>query len=347
MSTEDPDKDILEQAALWAGRMNEHGEPLSAVEQARFQDWILADPRHERAYRAFVGISMMAAELPADARAHLKLWAAENGGERAASRRHVVKWALAAGVAGAVVLGGGYLLESQGVFASEVVTRAGETRTVTFEEGSVAYLNSKSRVRWLGDERDRRVELLQGEALFDVVHDEARPFRVMLGDSEIQVLGTRFDVNRKSGGEVIVTVLEGTVQVRGYASGAAKSDWTRTLNTDEQMAYRPIGLTEEPHQTVALNAVAWRQGIVQFEGKPLKEVVEDLTRYTDQPIQIRDASIANIKVGGALSTKNVRKALERLRETAPEPIAINEENGVITLVSGKKHDSVNDTGKQP
>jgi len=337
MSIDDPGKDILEQAALWAGRMNEPGEPLSAIDQARFQDWILADPRHERAYRSFVGISTMAAELPPDARANLKLWAAENTSDRAASRRRFTKWtALAAGVAGVAVLGG-YLVKSQGLFSESYSTRTGETRVVTFEEGSVAYLNTRTTVRWLGDERDRRVQLVEGEVLFDVVHDDARPFRVMLGDSEIRVLGTRFDVRRKTDGAVIVTVLEGRVQVRGYGSGAASSDWTRTLQTNDTMTYRPIGMVEEPHETVAQNAVAWRGGAVVFEGTPLSEVVEELTRYTDQPIKIRDASIANLKVGGRLTTQHVRQGLEHIVEVTGAPIVIREENGVILLESTRNH----------
>jgi transmembrane sensor len=288
----------------------------------------------------------MAAELPPDTRADLKLWAAENAGDRAASRRHFVKWgALAAAVVGAVVVGG-YLVRSQGLFGqSEIVTRTGETRTVTFEEGSVAYLNTQTRVRWLGDEHDRRVELLQGEALFDVVHDEARPFRVMLGDSEIRVLGTRFDVRRKADGKVIVTVLEGTVQVRGYGSGAASSGWTRTLQVDQKLAYLPIGLTEEPHHTVALDAVKWRNGQVQFAAAPLSEVVEELTRYTDQKIYIRDPSIANLQIGGQLGTQDVRKSLERLKEFGP--VAIRENGGVITVESTATSDSGNGTAKQP
>jgi transmembrane sensor len=347
MSIDDLGKDILEQAALWAVRMNEPGEPLSAVEQARFQDWILADPRHESAYRSFVSISTMAAELPADTRAHLKVWASENMGDRAASRRHFVKWgALAAGVAGALAIGG-FLVKSQGMLAQSYATRTGETRVVTFEEGSVAYLNTKTKVRWLGDERDRRVELLEGEALFDVVHDESRPFRVMLGDSEIQVLGTRFNVHRKANAEVDVTVLEGTVQVRGYSSGASRSDWTRTLHADQKMKYRPIGLIEEPHQTVALDSVAWRGGKIQFTGAPLSDVVEELTRYTDQRIQIRDASIANIKVGGSLSVQNVRKALERIQESSEIPIQIRESDGVLMIEAVTSKESGSGAGTKP
>jgi transmembrane sensor len=167
----------------------------------------------------------------------------------------------------------------------------------------------------------------------------------MLGGSEIQVLGTRFDVRRKTDGEVIVIVLEGTVRVRGYGSGAASSDWTRTLQANQKLAYLPIGLVEEPHETVALNAVKWRNGQVQFENTPLSEVVEELARYTDQKIYIRDPSIANLQIGGALSTQDIRKSLERLKEFGP--VEIRENGGVITLESAQTRDSGNGTGTGP
>jgi transmembrane sensor len=330
MSTDDPGDTILEQAALWAARVNGPGEALSPTELDRLQDWLLSDARHEKAFREFNSIQAMVTEMPAASRARLKVLAEENAGDRAASRRHFVKWgALAAGVAGALVLGG-YFVKSQGLLADSYTTNTGETRVVTFEEGSVAYLNTRTEVRWLGDERDRRVALVEGEALFDVVHDESRPFRVMLGDSEIRVLGTRFNVYRKASGETIVTVLEGTVEVRGYGAGAHHSEWARTLHADQQVEYRPIGLMREPHDTVALDSVKWRGGVLKFEDTPLSEVVQELTRYTDQPIVILDPRINSYRVGGALSTRNVRSALEHLKDMGL-PVELKESDGALTL----------------
>ncbi len=332
MSTDDPGNDILEQAALWVVRINEPGEPLAAAELDRFQDWLLADERHSRAFRAVGSIPAMIDEMPADTRARLKVWAAEQGSDRASSRRHFFKWgALAAGVTAAIVMGGVFV-KSRGLLSESYSTRTGETRVVTFEEGSVAYLNTRTEVRWIGDEHDRRVELVKGEAIFDVVHDDNRPFRVMLGESEIQVLGTRFNVYRKANGEVAITVVEGTVQVRGYSSGADHSDWVRILHADQKMEYRSIGLMQEPHATVALNSVKWRTGFLQFEGTPLSEVVEELSRYTDQPIRILDPSIVGVRVGGSLSTRDVRGALEHLKDHG-FPVELKEVDGTLTLQS--------------
>ncbi len=330
MPTADLDQDILEQAALWLVRVNDPGEPLAAAELDRFQDWVLADPRHDQAFRAMASIPAMVDEMPVETRARLKVGAAEHAGDRATSRRHFVRWAaLAAGVVAVLVMGG-LFVKSRGLFAESYSTRTGETRVVTFEEGSVAYLNTRTEVRWIGNDHDRRVALLKGEAIFDVVHDGNRPFRVMLGDSEIQVLGTRFNVYRKANGEVAVTVIEGTVQVRGFSANADHSDWVRILHTDQKLEYSSIGLMQEPHETVAQNSVKWRSGFLQFEGTPLSEVVEELSRYTDQPIKIRDPSIVGVRVGGALQTRDVRSALEHLKDGGVN-VELKEVDGVLLL----------------
>jgi transmembrane sensor len=203
-------------------------------------------------------------------------------------------------------------------------------RTVQFNEGSVAYLNTRTEVRWLGSDENRRVELVNGEALFDVVHDENRPFSVLLEGSEIRVLGTRFNVYRKDGGDVVVTVLEGTVEVRGFGQGASRPEWVRRVKANEQIQYRSIGLVSEPHETDPLVAVKWRSGLLQIpDGAMLPQVLDELTRYTDKRILIRDPRLATVNVGGVFSTRNVREALQRLQTVAP--IEVHESEDLYTL----------------
>jgi transmembrane sensor len=203
---------------------------------------------------------------------------------------------------------------------------------VKFSEGSVAYLNTRTRLRWLGSENDRRVELISGEALFDVVHDEARPFSVMMDGSEIRVLGTRFNVYRKDNGDVTVTVLEGTVEVRGFAQGPSQPEWTRLVKANQEIEYRPIGLVAEPHATDALRAVTWRSGVLQLpeEGATMAAVLDELNRYTDKRILIRDPRLADIKVGGAFNTRDVKSALQKLQMGVPT-IEVHESEGSYAL----------------
>jgi transmembrane sensor len=58
----------------------------------------------------------------------------------------------------------------------------------------------------------RRVTVHDGQALFDVAHDSARPFLITAGDETVRVVGTKFDVRRRDG-QLTVTVLRGLVEV--------------------------------------------------------------------------------------------------------------------------------------
>jgi transmembrane sensor len=247
-------------------------------------------------------------------------------------RRNILKFAgLAASVAVGLAAGGLYL-ENRGTFGRAHVTGTGEMSTVKFTEGSVAYLNTRTRLRWLGSGEDRRVELLSGEVLFDVAHDAAHPFSVLLDGSEIRVLGTRFNVYRKDSGDVVVTVLEGRVEVRGFAQSASQPGWMRQVVANQQIEYRPSGISADPHPTDALRAVTWRSGWLQLPegGATIASVLDELNRYTDQRILIRNPRLAEMKVGGAFNTRDIRSAVRNLQVAVPA-IEVNEHEGLYTL----------------
>ncbi len=330
MSTEAPTiAAIRQRAAHWTVRLDD--PEMSDAERGDFQRWVLADPRHATEFRVHLACGGMSAALPEDDRARLNAVVAARSAASAITRRRV--WqvaALAASVLLVVAAIGWSLLRSGTLRVESYVTRTGEARTVTFQDGSVAYLNTRTQLKWLGNKDDRRVSLIEGEALFDVVHDAAHPFRVMLDNSEIRVRGTRFDVYRKADGDVVVTVLEGKVEVQELEQSSGRSAWQRELHPDQQITYRPIGLIRDVHATTALNVVKWREGLLQFEDQPVSSVLDELTRYTDQRILIRDPRIAQKRIGGALSIRDVRGALARIREIAPE-VAVTEREGTFTL----------------
>jgi transmembrane sensor len=337
MLTHDPGPpEMGSRADYWARRMADASDSVSDAEHAEFAAWLLSSEENEMDYRHSVGVLQLMAGLPASAQSALISPSGEGRSEsaRVAGRRNVLKFAgLAASVAVGLVAGGIYL-ENRGIFGESHSTGTGETSTVKFNEGSVAYLNTRTHLRWLGHGNDRHVELIAGEALFDVVHDEARPFRVTMDGSEIRVLGTRFNVYRKDSGDVIVTVLEGKVEVRGFARSASNPEWLVKLKANEQIEYRPIGLVTEPHQTDALRAVMWRSGWLQLpdDGATITTVLEELNRYTDKRILISNPRLADIQVGGAITfnTRDVRSALKKLQMGVPA-VQVNESEDLYTL----------------
>jgi ferric-dicitrate binding protein FerR (iron transport regulator) len=95
-------------------------------------------------------------------------------------------------------------------------TDVGERRSITLADGSTVDLNARSRVRIEFSDAERRVELLEGQALFQVAKDKRRAFIVRSGSAFVRAVGTQFDVYRKASGTT-VTVLEGRVAVYSTA----------------------------------------------------------------------------------------------------------------------------------
>jgi transmembrane sensor len=333
MSQDREPPDMIHRADYWARRMGDSSDAISDDERAEFHAWLLASEQNQLDYHRAVTLIQIVADLPPSLQSALISPSGDSRAEsdRVAGRRNILKFAGLAASAAVGLVAGGIYLENRGLFGETHSTRTGEMRTVKFNEGSVAYLNTRTQLRWLGTDDNRRVELLAGEALFDVVHDENRPFSVLLDGSEIRVLGTRFNVYRKNSGDVVVTVLEGTVEVRGFGQGPGRPEWVRRVSANQQMEYRPIGLVGEPRQTDALLAVTWRSGVLQLpvDGAPMPVVLDELARYTDQRILIRDPRVSALNVGGAFDTRNVKRALQKLQSSLP--IEVIERDGLYTL----------------
>jgi transmembrane sensor len=325
---------IRESAVRWCTRLE--GE-VSDADREEFNRWLLADPRHETEYLAVVSMTFAMGDVSRETAQALVVSppAAFHTVPMAApqpeNRRKPWLMALAASVVLVAIAATGWVyLPSSGLMATTYETETGKMLTVKFEDGSVAYMNTRSRLEWLGGRSDRRVALLEGEALFDVMHDEKRPFYVAVDNSEIQVRGTRFNVYRKKSGDVVVTVLEGTVDVQELGQDSNSPAWKRELRADQRIVYRSIGLIQDVHDTKAIEAVKWREGVLQPVDEPLESVLEELTRYTDSRIVIQDPRIAKTLIGGALSTRDVRAALRRITDLEPT-IQVTQDGDKFTL----------------
>lgn len=190
---------------------------------------------------------------------------------------------LAAGAAGA------WLYTQRNVYS----TRTGEQHAVTLRDGSRIELNSHSRVRIEFSPTQRRIDLLEGEVLFDVAKDRARPFVVRSGPTQVTAVGTQFDVFRKTA-QTTVTVVEGRVAV-------AQTTDEVLLSAGEQAVATAQAVTKRADADIPA-ATAWTQGHMLFSGSTLQQVAEEFSRYSARRLIIRDPQLANLKVTGIFSS---------------------------------------------
>lgn len=316
---------VRTRAANWHMRLS-HG--LTETERRGFERWI-AEPGNAREFHAQRAILDVMTELKGRPCADVL----SSIGDAEAKPALSLSWPMSAALTAAVVLTvavGWLTLRSEGYVPQTYRTATGQMRDIVLPDGSLVGLNTQTELEWVGTPHDRRVRLIRGEAYFQVVHDPSRPFRILLAHSQVQVLGTRFDVYQMANGDVRVSVLSGVVAVEGLDNGPGLVPaWSRRLTSGQQIEYSPVGLVADVHSIVAPKVIRWRQGMLESQGEPLSDFVSDLSRYTTERIVIADPRAATQKVGGAFSIRNIDDTLDRLTRIAP--VTVTREGGEVVL----------------
>ena len=184
-------------------------------------------------------------------------------------------------------------------------TEPGDRLTAILDDGTSVVLNTASAIRWLGKGCDRRVALLRGEVLFDVHPDLHCPFTVLVETGvSISVLGTRFDTYRQNTGQLEVTVLAGSVRVKG-------AQWSQVLKPDQSASVQDHKVSVTDHANTE-QRTAWLKDQVTFDNAPLADAIQELQRYTRLPIDIADSQLTTLRITGVFSTADIRTTLSRL-----------------------------------
>ena len=281
------------EAADWAARIDR--DPLTPEQERAFQDWLHADVRSAGAFcrmRAVALTTERARALGPDFDPAAFEPAAEIIPPVARRRMLQVGGAIAASAL--IGVGGTWqLLRHRGRFS----TGKGETKVVALKDGSVVTLNTASEKLVTYSDDQRGVELIRGEALFDVAKNKARAFVVGAGDTSVRVVGTSFTVRRFDAAPIQVLVREGIVEV---FKPAARSKPVRiSANTlavapldDADIAARPVPAAQ------LHRAMAWQGGQIAFEGETLAQAVAEFSRYSDTRIVIDDPALAKEEIAG-------------------------------------------------
>jgi transmembrane sensor len=207
-------------------------------------------------------------------------------------------------------------------------TGIGEQRTILLADGSTVELNSLSKVEVSLGEHQRDINLLEGQALFQVAKDKARPFVVHAGDAQVRAVGTQFDVYRKQNGTV-VTVVEGRVET---SDGSAAPGGTILLSAGEQLTVVPHSAAR-PMRTDTAIATAWVQKHLVFDETPLADVAEQFNRYSRRPLVIDDRTLQQVKISGVYSSTDPASLINFLR-SQPGMLVIEGDKGVRVVKRG-------------
>lgn len=183
-------------------------------------------------------------------------------------------------------------------------------------DGSRVTLNTDSAVRVAVSDTERRVDLEQGEAFFDVARDPSRPFVVVAGAQRVVVLGTKFSVRRERD-EIRVIVSEGRVRVERRGGAGAQIP---TADLTAGSIARSDGEALRVQKTAPSEVeryLSWREGFLVFQETPLADAVAEFNRYNAQKIVIEDAQLAGIPIDGNFRSNNVEAFIRLLENGFP------------------------------
>lgn len=313
---------ILEEAMDWLLRLE--AEPRDRAVQEELAVWRARSAAHDQAYRRVARMWRLAGDLPADyadgeARAaptSLSRHAAD--GSRTTKshlRRPVAVAGLAAALAACLLL---LLLNPSFLFQLQAdhATGIAETRSIVLEDGSRLQLAAESAVAVDFDGRQRRVELIAGQAFFDVAHEPNRPFAVEAEGLAVTVTGTAFAVGLNRD-RVSVAVADGTVEVVSADDG----DEAYRLTPGDRLTMMSATGDISRVRIALADIAAWRQGQMIVAARPLAEVIEEIGRYHRGAILLEDSALGERRITGVFSLQNPIAALEAAAGTQAAEVA--------------------------
>lgn len=288
------------EAAAWVAKL--HGPGRDACVEAGLHDWLNAHPLHQAAFEQATDSWESVGVVPAERLSAMVRWD-RVGGVRARSRHY-----LPLSIAATLVLLFGttiWFTTARDAYA----TQAGEQRTVVLSDGSRIHLNTATSIKVRFDKQRRRVELKEGEALFEVAHAPSRPFEVIAGTRAITALGTSFVV-RRDPGQFSVTLVEGKVAVED----ADEAGRTILLPGDRITLARAASTIDNPPLERIL---AWQHGLVMLDAVPLRAAIEEMNRYGKLKIVFRSQLIDSQapRISGAFRTGDAESFAQALATT--------------------------------
>ena len=308
-----------EQAALWAGRLA--GDELTAADRRELAAWLARDPQHRALLSGYVALSRDAERLMPQLAA-LGRVEVPAPASFPAWRGWLAGGALAAAAALAVVF---FLGRSQPVALLETGIAAQAAHALP--DGSQVDLNARTQLAVAFAAGERRVRLAQGEALFAVARDAARPFIVETAAGEVRVTGTKFNVRLESTEVVEVTVLEGSVVVTLPGS---KADPLRLAPGDQLVVTGGAGNVHQVTADQLKDAIAWVRGFVVFDNMPLRDAAARYASYHNKRIEV-DPAVAAKTYGGKQRIADLDGFLKSVPVQIPEVEITTTPEGVIRI----------------
>jgi transmembrane sensor len=332
-----------EDAALWLLRME--ATELSPQEKIEFEHWLVRDPGNHSAFDRAAAALEAAGRHSAAADIMEMRAAALAGGKRARG----APWAMVASVVGIGVAAMALWVAAQrpsapwrsdvasastdvpalASRATHFATAVGERSTISLPDGSSVTLDTQSAIDVEYTPTERGIQLLHGQALFEVAKHQPTPFQVYAAGRRITAVGTTFNV-RVDGQRLRVALIEGKLRV-----AVANPTLLAPAQLGQVTMSPGESLDTAPNRPVAVRVTdvtrtaSWREGVAVFADERLTDVVAEMNRYTSNPIVIAEPAVGELRISGVFKTGDPERFATSLGTVFPIAADRNSNGGVV------------------
>ena len=195
-----------------------------------------------------------------------------------------------------------------------VIAPPGQKADVKLADGSHILLNSESVLTYPANFAARERNLtIEGEAYFDVQANEKKPFKVTVGELEIVVTGTAFNVDsypRES--EINITLVDGSAEIRSK-TGSVMASLAPGENARFDIKTNRLIQTKVDTDFYT----SWQKGIIKFSNRRIEDIAQDLERWYNVEIIFDSERIKDLRFSGAiLKNKPIDQVLEIIKLTS-------------------------------
>ncbi len=188
---------------------------------------------------------------------------------------------------------------------------------ITLSDGTKVWLNSETKLKYpvaFIDGKTRNVELIYGEAYFDVSpssNHKGAGFQVYQNEQIVNVIGTKFNIKAyKNDSDIYTTLVEGKVSINTSVSN-------KVLVPNQQSKFNRINKTIKTITVNATNEIGWIQGDLIFKRKSLKSIMSILSRWYDVDIVFENKEAGEITFTGELNKyQTLEEILSLIKNTS-------------------------------
>lgn len=194
---------------------------------------------------------------------------------------------------------------------SMIIAPLGSRVSFNLPDGSSGMLNSGSHLSYSLPFSSNRKVILEGEAWFDISHDEKHPFEISTGNSTVRVMGTSFNISAYPSESYVEVVLQqGKVEFLDN-----NSDKKITMLPSERLVFQDGDINMSV--TDPAKYYAWIQGKLVFRGDPMAEVARRLERWYNIKVELADKELEKYSFRATFEDDKLEEVLRLLSMTSP------------------------------